>query len=100
MSMPLHFLSTLYMQATLAVYTSGSTGLPEGDSVSFPWYFTEINVNNPALAAPSGYNVCLRVGGLDGKRAGRSFFLGRLRTFVFEDHQRVCLVQVAVGLVA
>jgi len=24
----------------------------------------EINVNDPALAAPSGYNVCLRVGGL------------------------------------
>jgi hypothetical protein len=51
----------------MAVYTSGSTGSSEGDSVSFPWYFTEINVNNPALAAPSGYNVCLRVGGLDVK---------------------------------
>ena len=57
-------------------------------------------VSDLVLAVRSGYNVCLRVGGLDGKRAGRSFFLGRLRTFVFEDHQRVCLVQVAVGLVA
>jgi hypothetical protein len=25
----------------------------------------EINVSGPVLAAPSGYNVCLRVGGLD-----------------------------------
>jgi hypothetical protein len=27
----------------------------------------EININDPVLAAPSGYNVCLRVGGLDVK---------------------------------
>ena len=27
----------------------------------------EINVSDPVLAAPSGYNVCLRVGGLDFK---------------------------------
>jgi hypothetical protein len=38
-SMPLHFLSTLYMQATLAVYTSESIGSSEGYSVSFPWCF-------------------------------------------------------------
>ena len=25
----------------------------------------KINVSDPVLAAPSGYNVCLRVGGLD-----------------------------------
>ena len=27
----------------------------------------EINVSDPVLAAPGGYNVCLRVGGLDVK---------------------------------
>ena len=27
----------------------------------------EINVSDPVLAAPSGYNVCSRVGGLDVK---------------------------------
>ena len=27
----------------------------------------EINVSDPVLAAPSGYNVCLRVGGMDVK---------------------------------
>ena len=27
----------------------------------------EINISDPALAAPSGCNVCLRVGGLDVK---------------------------------
>ena len=25
----------------------------------------DINVTDPVLAAPSGYNVCLRVGGMD-----------------------------------
>jgi hypothetical protein len=56
------------MQATVAVYTSESIGSSEGDSVSFPWCFIhEINVSDPVLTAPSGYNVCLRVGGLDVK---------------------------------
>jgi len=32
--MPLHFLSTLYMQATVALYTSGSIGSFEGESVT------------------------------------------------------------------
>ena len=27
--------------------------------------FHKINVSDPILAAPNGYNVCLRVGGLD-----------------------------------
>jgi hypothetical protein len=36
--------------------------------VSFPWVvLREINVSYPGLAAPSGYNVCLTVGGLDVK---------------------------------
>jgi hypothetical protein len=38
-SMPLQFPSTLQMQAAVAVYTSGSVGSSEGDSVSFPWCF-------------------------------------------------------------
>ena len=38
-SMPLHFPSSLYMQATVAVYTSGSIGSSDGDSVSFFWRF-------------------------------------------------------------
>ena len=29
----------------------------------------EINDSDPILAAPSGYNICLRVGGLDVKNA-------------------------------
>jgi hypothetical protein len=64
-SMPLHFLSTFKLQATVAVYTSGSIGSSDGDSVSFPG--CEVNVSDPVLEAPSGYNVCLRVGGLNVK---------------------------------
>ena len=37
-------------------------GSSEGDSVSFPWCFSD-----QVLAAPGGYNVCLRVGGLEVK---------------------------------
>ena len=68
----------------------------------------DINVSDPVLTSPSGYNVCLRVGGLDVKidsfkisfhRAGKRFYLGWLRTLVFKDHEGVCLVQVVVGLV-
>ena len=70
----------------------------------------EISVSNPVLAAPSGYNFCLRVGGLDVKidfvskfdtigLVGVSFLqvflycnkhpciaIGWLRTLVFGDH--------------
>ena len=42
MSMPLHFLSTLWMHAIVAVYTSGSLGSSEGNSVSFPWCFMRL----------------------------------------------------------
>jgi hypothetical protein len=55
------------MQATVAVYTSWSIGSPEGDSVSFPWYFMRSASVIQYFAAPRGYNVCLRVGGPDVK---------------------------------
>ena len=38
-SMPLHLPSMMQMQATVAVYTSGSIGSSDGDSVSFFWRF-------------------------------------------------------------
>jgi len=56
------------MQATVALYSSGSIGSSEGDLVTISWCF-EINVSDPVTAAPSGNNVCLRVGGLDVKIA-------------------------------
>jgi len=56
----------------------------------------DINVSDPILTAPSGYNVCLRVGRLDVKinfvpkfdilgPTEVFFALGWQRTLVFED---------------
>ena len=44
-SMLSHFPSTLQIQAAVAVYTSGSIGSSEGDSVSFPWCFMMISMS-------------------------------------------------------
>ena len=38
----LHFLSTLLMQATVAVYTSGSIGSSEVELVTIPWCFMRL----------------------------------------------------------
>ena len=69
----------------------------------------EINVSDPVLAAPSDYNVCLRVGGLKVKSdfvpkfdaiglIGDSFLVGSREPLFWRSG--VCLVQVAVGLVS
>ena len=42
MSMHLQIPSTLQMQGTVAVYTSGSKGSSEGNSVSFTWCFASV----------------------------------------------------------
>jgi hypothetical protein len=67
--MPLHFPSSLYMQATVAVYTSGSIGSSEGDSVSFHWCFIRSTSVIQYLQRPvttmATTRICLRVGGLD-----------------------------------
>jgi len=56
------------MQATVAVYISGSTGSSEGDSVSFPWCFMRstsvIQCSQHPVATMS---ACGLVGGLDVK---------------------------------
>ena len=56
------------MQATVAVYTSGSIGSSEGDSVSFPWCSMKSTSGIQYSQRPvAGYNVCSGVGGPDVK---------------------------------
>ena len=58
----------------MAVYTFGSiAGLSEDIGIA-SLVLHQINLSDPVLAAPSGFNVCLRVGGPDVKRNMRLIF--------------------------
>jgi hypothetical protein len=51
----------------MAMYNSGSIGSSKGRFGVVSLLLHQINISDPILAAPSGYNVFLRVCGLDVK---------------------------------